>query len=76
MMTHDDKGQILSVTAQAAGQPLKYAQGRITQYRYNSGLSQPDQRIDPAGHVLRYEYDTERNLTALIRPPHLHLRRQ
>ena len=51
-----------------AGHLTKYTdgQGRITEYRYTEGLSQPSQRIDPAGHVIRYEYDKERNLTALI----------
>ncbi len=40
--------------------------GRTTQYFYEDKLSQPTKRIDPAGHVIRYEYDQERNLTALI----------
>jgi RHS repeat-associated protein len=42
------------------------AHGRETQYFYDDKLRQPTRRIDPAGHVVRYEYDTERNLTALI----------
>jgi len=41
-------------------------QGRITQYQYDDGLRQPSLRIDAAGQRIRYEYDTERNLTALI----------
>ncbi|MCF6257673.1 MAG: DUF6531 domain-containing protein [Gammaproteobacteria bacterium] len=51
-----------------AGHLTRYTdgQGRITEYQYAKGLSQPDQRIDPAGHILHYEYDRERNLTALI----------
>jgi len=51
-----------------AGHLTKYTdgQGRITEYHYADKLSQPSQRIDPAGHVIRYEYDKERNLTALI----------
>jgi RHS repeat-associated protein len=42
------------------------AHGRTTQYCYDDKLRQPTRRIDPAGNVIRYEYDTERNLTALI----------
>ena len=51
-----------------SGQLTRYTdpQGRITEYRYDDGLSQPSQRTDPAGHTLKYEYDKERNLTALI----------
>lgn len=41
------------------------ATGRTTQYRYG-GLSQPVERIDPAGRRLQFEYDHERRLTALI----------
>jgi RHS repeat-associated protein len=42
------------------------ANGRTTQYFYDDKLRQPTKRIDPAGHVIQYQYDTERNLTALI----------
>jgi len=51
-----------------AGQLLKYidAQGRIIEYQYEDGLRQPSQRIDAAGHRIKYEYDKERNLSALI----------
>lgn len=41
-------------------------QGRVTQYKYEDGLNQPTQRIDAAGNILLYEYDSERNLVALI----------
>lgn len=44
------------------------ADGRRTEYRYADGLAQPSERIDPAGHALRYQYDTERNLVALVNP--------
>ncbi|MGD8568705.1 MAG: DUF6531 domain-containing protein, partial [Gammaproteobacteria bacterium] len=51
-----------------AGQLTKYTdpQGRITEYQYEDGLSQPSQRIDAAGKRIKYEYDKERNLIALI----------
>jgi RHS repeat-associated protein len=39
--------------------------GATTEYRYDAGLSQISARIDPAGRVLRYGYDTERNLISL-----------
>ena len=39
--------------------------GNVTEYRYADGLHQPSERIDPLGHVLRYRYDTERNLVGL-----------
>jgi RHS repeat-associated protein len=41
------------------------AAGRTTEYRYGNGLSQITERIDPAGQVLRYHYDSERNLIGL-----------
>ncbi|VAW62070.1 Rhs-family protein [hydrothermal vent metagenome] len=41
-------------------------QGRVTEFEYADGLSQVTKRIDSNGHVLRYQYDKERNLTALI----------
>lgn len=41
------------------------ANGNVTEYRYADGLHQPSERIDPLGHVLRYRYDTERNLVGL-----------
>ena len=40
--------------------------GRITAYEYADGLNQVTQRTNPDGSVFRYEYDRERNLTALI----------
>jgi len=43
-------------------------QGHTTEYRYREGLSQPSERIDPLGRVLRYHYDTERHLVALTNP--------
>ncbi len=51
-----------------AGHLTRYIdpQGRITEYQYEDGLSQPSQRIDASGHRVRYEYDKERNLIALI----------
>jgi RHS repeat-associated protein len=41
------------------------AAGNTTQYRRREGLSQLSERIDPLGQVLRYHYDTERNLVGL-----------
>ncbi|MEW5755123.1 MAG: RHS repeat-associated core domain-containing protein [Pseudomonadota bacterium] len=71
-------GLIAKIT-HAAGQTSRFAynengqltqytdpHGRTTTYRYDDGLSQPTARIDPAGHRISYEYDTERNLIALI----------
>ncbi len=61
-------GVLASMTYNENGQLTQYtdAQGRTTQYHYADKLSQPTERIDPAGQRIRYEYDTERNLTALI----------
>ncbi|WP_347986284.1 DUF6861 domain-containing protein [Methylomonas sp. AM2-LC] len=42
------------------------AQGNTTEYRYDEGLPQPSARINPLGQEMRYCYDAERNLTALI----------
>ena len=42
--------------------------GHTTEYRYGDGLRQPTERVDPLGRVLRYEYDSERNLVGLINP--------
>ncbi len=42
------------------------AQGRVTEFKYQHGLNQPIERIDPAGNRLQYKYDQERLLTALI----------
>ena len=40
--------------------------GAITQWFYEDGLSQPTRRVNPDGSIFRYEYDSERNLTALV----------
>ncbi len=41
-------------------------QGNTTHYFYEDGLDQITRRVNADGSELRYEYDTERNLTALI----------
>lgn len=41
------------------------AAGATTEYRYDQGLAQPSQRLDPLGRVLQYHYDSERHLVAL-----------
>lgn len=62
------KGQdVTTIDYNAMGQMIRHTDkyGRVTQYRYDDGLAQPTQRIDAAGNMIRYEYDTERNLIAL-----------
>jgi RHS repeat-associated protein len=39
--------------------------GHATDYRYGDGLDGISERRDPLGQVLRYHYDTERNLVGL-----------
>lgn len=39
--------------------------GRTTEYRYADGLSQISERIEADGRVMRYHYDSERNLIGL-----------
>ncbi|MGZ8219967.1 RHS domain-containing protein [Methylomagnum sp.] len=74
---YDAVGRIIAVKASdgagvklrynPAGHPTHYtdAAGRTTEYRYGDGLSQITERIDPAGQILRYHYDSERNLIGL-----------
>lgn len=60
-------GAMVKLEYNEAGLLTRYtdAAGRSTEYRYDDGLSQLTERIDPAGQVLRYHYDSERNLTGL-----------
>jgi RHS repeat-associated protein len=60
-------GSVVKLDYNEAGLLARYtdAAGRATEYRYGDGLSQLTERIDPAGQVLRYHYDSERNLTGL-----------
>ncbi|MGI9331574.1 MAG: DUF6531 domain-containing protein, partial [Gammaproteobacteria bacterium] len=76
--TYDAMGRPLTVTDPAGNTSwLAYDEegrltrhvdpsGRKTEYRYAPGLSQVIERIDPDGTRFAYEYDAERNLTALI----------
>jgi len=68
MQQPDGGGVRLSYNAN--GQLTHYtdALGRVTEYRYDDGLTQPTARIDPLGHTLRYRYDSERNLIGLVNP--------
>lgn len=61
------QGQVTAFDYNENDQLTKYtdAHGRTTHYRYDDKLRQPTHRIDPAGNVIRYEYDSERNLIAL-----------
>ena len=63
----DAQGNTARFTYNQADQLTQYTDttGRTTHYRYDDKLTQPTQRIDPAGNVIRYEYDPERNLIAL-----------
>ena len=60
-------GAVVKLDYNEAGLLTRYtdAAGRSTEYRYGDGLSQLTERIDPAGQVLRYHYDSERNLIGL-----------
>lgn len=64
----DAQGRTTRYSYDASDQLTHYtdAVGRTIQYRYKDKLAQPTERIDPLGHVVRYAYDTERNLIALI----------
>jgi len=74
---YDAAGRVTAVTApdgsvtrlayNAAGLLARHtdAEGRATEYRYADGLAQISERIDPAGQVLRYAYDSERKLIGL-----------
>ena len=55
-LRYDARGQVTHFTDGA---------GHTTQYRRREGLAQLSERIDPLGNVLRYHYDTERNLVGL-----------
>jgi len=57
MLAYDAAGNLVSHTD---------ASGATTLYRHEHGLSTPTERIDANGQVLRYEYDSERNLTGLV----------
>jgi len=66
----NEAGECIRMRRNARGRLTHWidAQGRATEYRYREGLSQPSERIDPLGRVLRYHYDTERNLVGLTNP--------
>lgn len=54
---YDDAGRLSSVTDQL---------GRTTSYVY-AGLSQPEKQLNPDGSWLKFGYDKERKLTAILR---------
>ncbi len=60
-------GAVVQLAYNEAGLLTRYtdAAGRTTEYRYGDGLAQITERRDPAGQVLRYHYDSERNLIGL-----------
>lgn len=64
----DANGNTARFTYNDADQLTDYTDphGRTTHYHYDDKLTQPTARIDPAGQMVRYEYDPERNLIALI----------
>ncbi|HEY9026660.1 MAG TPA: DUF6531 domain-containing protein, partial [Burkholderiaceae bacterium] len=66
----DPAGRRVRLERNAGGQLVRWVapDGATTEYRYREGLSQPSERIDPLGRVMRYEYDTERNLVGLVNP--------
>ncbi len=61
-------GGVVRLEYNAQGLVTKHiaADGKATEYRYGDGLTQITERIDPASHVLRYRYDSERNLVGLV----------
>ena len=75
---HDAVGRLLAarppdgrstrVRYDAAGRVTHFTDGAgsTTEYRYDDGLSQPSARIDPLGQAVRYAYESERNLVALV----------
>lgn len=61
-------GGTISLQYDAAGQLVRYtdAAGQVTQYQFADGLPEPTARIDANGHILRYRYDRQRRLIALV----------
>ena len=61
-------GGVVRLEYNAQGLVTKYtaADGKATEYRYGDGLTQITERVDPAGHSLSYQYDSERNLVGLV----------
>ena len=70
LATTDESGRTIRLRRDGAGRVTHWigADGATTEFRYRDGLSQPTERIDPLGHTLRYEYDTQRNLIGLVNP--------
>lgn len=60
-------GSVVELKYNKAGLLTHYTDAgkRTTEYRYTDGLSQVTERINATGHVLRYHYDSERNLIGL-----------
>jgi len=63
----NEAGERVRMRYDAAGRLTHWTDpaGGTTEFRYADGLAQPSERIDPLGRVLRYHYDSERNLVGL-----------
>ena len=62
---HEGLATQYSYTALGQLEQIVDPTGRSTTYEYADGLSQPTARIDSQGFILRYRYDSERNLVEL-----------